>query len=151
MLGRSGRHEDALAIYVVVLNDLVEAEAYCERVINAPDASTDAKQVFLHLLLHSQLVHFLDPVGVEIKVTLLRWLLVHGLFIGGSAYVFLLVIDPFNLDGFRGLLLSLANATLGTNWQSIDRFFHVFWVKPIVQFEMRKKRNFCYLHSDIPR
>merc|ERR1712142_256434 len=50
LLGRSGRHEDALAIYVVVLNDLVEAEAYCERVINAPDASTDAKQVFLHLL-----------------------------------------------------------------------------------------------------
>ena len=80
----------------------------------------------------------MDPVGMEIKVTLLRWLLVHGLFIGGSAYVFLLVIDPFNLDGFRGLLLSLANATLGTNWQSIDRFFHVFWVKPIVQFEMRK-------------
>ena len=50
MLGRSGRHEDALAIYVLVLNDLLEAEAYCERVINDPNASADAKQVFLYLL-----------------------------------------------------------------------------------------------------
>ena len=50
LLGRSGRHEDALAIYVLVLNDLVEAEAYCERVISAPGATTDAKHVFLHLL-----------------------------------------------------------------------------------------------------
>ena len=50
LLGRSGRHEDALAIYVLVLNDLVEAEAYCERVINDADATTDAKHVFLHLL-----------------------------------------------------------------------------------------------------
>jgi len=50
LLGRSGRHEDALAIYVLVLNDLVEAEAYCERVIGDPEASADAKQVFLHLL-----------------------------------------------------------------------------------------------------
>jgi len=50
LLGRSGRHEDALAIYVLVLDDLVEAEAYCERVINDPNASEDAKQVFLYLL-----------------------------------------------------------------------------------------------------
>ena len=109
----------------------------------------DVLEVFLHLLLHSQLVHFLDPVGMEIKVALLRWLLVHGLFIGGSAYVILLVIDSVNLDWFGGLLLSLANATLRTNWQSIDRFFHVFWVQPTARIEM-KKRNFCYLHSDIP-
>lgn len=70
----------------------------------------------------------LNSLGMEIKVTLLGWLLIHSLFIRGDI-ILLLIVNPFNLHWFGVLLLSLANAILRSYWQSINRFFHVFWVQ----------------------
>ncbi|KAI0690617.1 hypothetical protein BC835DRAFT_1363553 [Cytidiella melzeri] len=47
LLGRSGRHDNALEIYVYRLQDFIKAEEYCKRVYN-PDGET--KHVFLTLL-----------------------------------------------------------------------------------------------------
>ena len=90
----------------------------------------------------------LNSLGMEIKVTLLGWLLIHSLFIRGDI-ILLLIVNPFNLHWFGVLLLSLANAILRSYWQSINRFFHVFWVQSKLRNLMRKNA-ILYLHSNIP-
>lgn len=105
-------------------------------------------EILLLLFLYPKLMDFLDSLSMEIKVTFFRWLLVHSFFIRGD--VVLLVINSIHLNWFWSLLLSLANTTLRTNWQSINRFFHILWVQSELWICFRKNA-ILYLHSNISR
>jgi Vam6/Vps39-like protein vacuolar protein sorting-associated protein 39 len=49
VLGKLGKHHDALSIYVNILNNIEKAEMYCEKVYNQRE-TPDSKKVFYQLL-----------------------------------------------------------------------------------------------------
>ncbi|CAF0790190.1 unnamed protein product [Brachionus calyciflorus] len=49
VLGKIGKHQEALSIYVNILNDTDKAEAYCEYIYSQPEIA-GSKQVFYELL-----------------------------------------------------------------------------------------------------